>query len=104
MKNTGQLDPTRNPTQPATRLTRLKMTRFDQWSDWPDPTRPARFAMSSAFTYWLVSRCIMAPCRLPTTTATPRYDECQFQDLNAFILYFRVFSKFDLHLEIAVSQ
>ena len=46
----------------------------------------------------------MAPCRLPTTTATPRYDECQLQDLNAFILYFRVFSKFDLHLEIAVSQ
>ena len=26
----GQLDPTRDPTQPETRLTRLKMTRFDQ--------------------------------------------------------------------------
>ena len=55
LKNTGQLDPTRNPTQPATRLTRnpidpfWPVTRFDQWPDWPDPnpTRPARFAMST---------------------------------------------------------
>ena len=36
LKNTGQLDPTRNPTQPATRLTRLKMTHFDPWPVWPD--------------------------------------------------------------------
>ena len=49
LKTTGQLDPTRNPTQPATRLTRLKMTRFDPQPDRPDPnpTRPARFAMST---------------------------------------------------------
>ena len=26
----GQLDPTRDPTQPKTQLTRLKMTRFNQ--------------------------------------------------------------------------
>ena len=36
LKNMGQLDPTRNPTQPATRLTRNPI----------DPTRPACFAMS----------------------------------------------------------
>ena len=56
----GQLDPTRNPTQPATRLTSnpidqfkndpfWPVTRFDPRPNWPDPnlTRPARFAMSS---------------------------------------------------------
>ena len=44
----GQLDPTRNPTQPVTRLTRNSInpfkndpfwpvTRFDLRPDWPDP-------------------------------------------------------------------
>ena len=48
LKNTGQLDPTCNPTQPATRLTRNPIdpfkndpfwpaTRFDPRPDWPDP-------------------------------------------------------------------
>ena len=44
MKNTGQLNPTRDPTQPTTRLTYLKMTRFDPRPIWPanpiDPTNP----------------------------------------------------------------
>ena len=53
MENTGQLDPTRNPTQPAIRLTHLKMTRltrdpFDPQTrlTQPTPTRPDRFATS----------------------------------------------------------
>ena len=48
LKNTGQLDPTRNPTQLATRLTRnpidpfkndpfWPVTRFDPRPDWPNP-------------------------------------------------------------------
>ena len=56
----GQLDPTRNPTQPVTRLTCnpidpfkndpfWPVIRFDPRPDWsdPNPTRPARFAMSA---------------------------------------------------------
>ena len=39
----GQLDPTRDQTQPATQLTRLKMTHFDPRLVWPtnpiDPTQ-----------------------------------------------------------------
>ena len=51
----------------------------------------------------LVPRCIMATHCLPKTTATPRYDESRFQDLNAPLMYFRVFSKCHLQLEVAVT-
>ena len=50
----------------------------------------------------LVPRCIITHC-LPKTTAAPTYDESRFQDLNAPLMYFRVFSKFHLQLEVAVT-
>ena len=41
LKNTGQLDPTRNPTQPATRLTRNPINLFKNDPFWPATrTRP----------------------------------------------------------------
>ena len=46
LKNTGQLDPTRNPTHPMTRLTRSPIDQFKNDPFWPatrltrpDPTR-----------------------------------------------------------------
>ena len=60
MKNTGQLDPTRNLTQSVTRLTCnpidpfkndlfWSVTRFNPRLNWPVLPHPIRFAMSTTF-------------------------------------------------------
>ena len=57
LKNTGQLNPTRNPIDSFWLVTCLKMTHFDPWPVLTrnpiNPTRPARFAMSSASAFVL---------------------------------------------------